>query len=132
MSSFKRLYRRSGLLLGLLLAGGAVPSIAHADAALDLVRSVAAEPSPGEPTVAPRGAKRRTLRAARARKPARARFARASRPTPQLRLTAEQRGSGQVDVLEVSDDPAPESPLPSIERKSEGLALRLIATRGRR
>ena len=128
MSSFQWVCRRSGLVLGLLFAGSAFPAAAQADAALDLVRSVAAESLPARAALTGKARKRRALVDQR-RRPVR--VARAA-ILPRPRLTAEQRGSGRVDVLEISDQPDRTSRLPAVERKgAAGLAPGLLATRPR-
>jgi hypothetical protein len=120
--------RRSALLAALLLTGSAFASTARADADLDLLRDIAAQPSAGQPPASAAARRARPLpQARRAVKPTRA--ARAT--TPRLRLTAEQRGSGRVDVLELSAESSPDSALPAIARKSATVSPALLAVRPR-
>jgi hypothetical protein len=130
MSSFQRILQRSGLLVSFLLAGSGFSAVAQADADLDILRSIAAEPSPAPSAAAAQTRKRPAARADRQRAE-RAVRARPGKATPKLRLTAEQRGSGRVDVLTVSNAPTSDSPLPAIERKGAGLSAGLIAARSR-
>ena len=126
MSSFIGRAPRA-FLLPFLIAVAALPAVARADAALDLVRSVAAERLPSPPANTCKGQKRRPARAARFVHARRVRPpVRAARPAP-LRLTPAQRGSGRVQVLVVADDSATPSALPSVERKSD--RVRPIANR---
>src|SRR5688572_535397 len=121
MSSLLPWFRRTGLVLGLLLAGVAVPAAAQADPALDLVRTVVAECAAGprsgttsSTTSSTSAHKPRTARPGPRRIPAR--VARRA-GLPQLRLTAEQRGSGRVNLIDLSDSPAAASSPPAVERK---------------
>lgn len=129
MSSPRRLLLRSLLLLGLSLAPGA----ARADA-LDLVRSIAAEPPPARQAAAGK----RPTRPSRVAQPrdARRRPARVMPPARSLRLTAAQRGSGRVQVLDAGHASSRASnnagALPTVERKSAaGLGPGLLAARAR-
>jgi hypothetical protein len=114
------------VLLGLMIAGAvAVPATASADAALDLVRNIAATTPCQAIAAAPKARTRPPARASRAGRPAlRARAARPAR----LQLTAAQRGSGRVDVVVLANDREPSSSLPSVERKID----RVRPTSGRR
>ena len=97
-------------LLGALVLGCLVsaPSVARADA-LDLVRSLASAPrSVGPSKVRGKARPRRALRAAHKRSHRRL-FGR-------VRLTAAQRGSGRVQIIDASSD-TPSSGLPQIESK---------------
>jgi hypothetical protein len=122
MSSPPRLLLRSLLLLGFSLAGTATADPARADA-LDLVRSIAAEPAPARRAAT---GKRPTRQArARAQTPGGPRRpARVTPPAPPPRLTAAQRGSGPVQLLDAGDaggHPGNNAgALPAIERKSAG------------
>jgi hypothetical protein len=130
MLSQPRILRRSVLVAALLLTGAALASPARADADLDLLRDIAAQPSPGQPPAAGARATRRARQlpqASRAVKPARA----ARRATPPLRLTAEQRGSGRVDVLELSAEAPASGALPAVARKSATVSPALLAVRPR-
>ena len=134
MSSLLRFVPRSSLLLG-LLATVAFPTGAQADAspdfALELVRSIASQPAP-PPSAAPArpsaGKARQRFHRARI-----ARTARAKRATPpKLRLTAAQRGSGRVQILDAGAAAAGPSALPAVERKpAGGLGPGLMAVRPR-
>jgi hypothetical protein len=121
--------RRSALLAALLLTGSAFASIARADADLDLLRDIAAQPSAGQPPASAAARRARPLQPQARRAVKATRAARAT--TPRLRLTAEQRGSGRVDVLELSAESSPDSALPAIARKSATVSPALLAVRPR-
>jgi hypothetical protein len=128
MSTFSRQTRRT-LIVGLLLVGSALPAAARADAALDLVRSLAAEPAERAPAVAAKARKPASSRLQRPRPARPARAERLARPAPRLRLTAAQRGSGRVDVLHVGDQAdAGADSAPAVEHKS-GFGRGLVAAR---
>jgi hypothetical protein len=134
MSSLLRFVPRSSLLLG-LLATVALPPRAQADArpdfALELVRSIASQPAP-PPSAAPAkpsaGKARKRFSRTRSARPDRGKRA----TTPTLRLTAAQRGSGRVQIVDAGDASPCPSALPAVERKpAGGFGPRLVAVRPR-
>jgi hypothetical protein len=130
MLSLPGLLRRSVLVAALLFSGSALSTPARADADLDLLRDIAAQPSPGpSPAASARRARSLPPRARRTGPPARA--ARPVTTAPRLRLTAQQRGSGRVDVLELSADAPAGGALPAIARKNATVAPALLAVRRR-
>jgi hypothetical protein len=124
-----RTLQRSFLSIVLFVAAAALaqvaaPPLAHADAALDLVRSVAGAPSEGA-ACSPRRSRVRTA-SRRTRRPAVHKHHRRTRPararrSPHAALTAAQRGSGQVDTIDAMDMNAPVSlgEGPAIEAKGQ-------------
>ena len=118
MSSSRRFWLRSLLLLGFSVAGTATPTAARADA-LDLVRSIASERAPARGPAAGKRPTRPARPRGQALRPSRP-GVRATPPAPKLRLTAAQRGSGRIQVLDAGQASTHASALPTVERKSAG------------
>lgn len=128
-----RLLRRLGLLLAGLFLFTSSP--ASADGVSDLVRAIVSEPAP--PVAAARGKgksarvrkaprlrkarkgpRQRAIYARRADKVSAKRGRRAAPRSRGLRLSAEQIGSGQVDVLDAGGRGGPGAGGPAIEPKA--------------
>jgi hypothetical protein len=122
VSGRRRRLPRLALLAFLLVGALAFPSLGHADALDDLVRTVAAQPAPAAAPHTRRHRSGKRIKSPRKRRPVTRERSRetgyASRsPLQGLHLTAEQRGSGRVQIIDASEPSLAAGDLPRIERK---------------